>query len=254
MKLLWRLQKRSSPFCREPSLLARAEAVHAVAAALTAEPLPPPRALAQGNAHLNAALLAALFRARPALDSAAAAVQQRQLAAWLEEYSMEVSTLLVPSRGRAALSAQVCMALGGYDPWSAEGLWAAWLEEYALECALPYCSLPYFSQRAAADINIRRCFPHGNCFAVDTYWHTYVECMPSPCSVFLPLSHRMPELTGRLRAAQDSREERTFRVWLQSLLRDQVALGSLAEGLRDGARPRSASMPCGPCLRPAYIG
>ena len=36
---------------------------------------------------------------------------------------------------------------------------------------------------------------------------------------------------------QDSREERTFRVWLQSLLRDQVALRSLSEGLRDGARP-----------------
>lgn len=52
----------------------------------------------------------------------------------------------------------------------------------------------------------------------------------------------MPELTGLRRVAQDSREERTFRVWLQSLLRDQVALGSLAEGLRDGARPRSASM------------
>ena len=38
---------------------------------------------------------------------------------------------------------------------------------------------------------------------------------------------------GRL-LVQDSREERTFRVWLQSLLRDQVALRSLAEGLRDG--------------------
>ena len=37
---------------------------------------------------------------------------------------------------------------------------------------------------------------------------------------------------------QDSREERTFRVWLQSLLRDQVALRSLSEGLRDGAGPR----------------
>jgi hypothetical protein len=34
--------------------------------------------------------------------------------------------------------------------------------------------------------------------------------------------------------AQDSREERTFRVWLLSLLRGDVTITSLAEGLRDG--------------------
>ncbi|KAK9845228.1 hypothetical protein WJX81_000548 [Elliptochloris bilobata] len=105
----------------EPSLLARAEAVRTAAAEVTSEMLPPARAIAEGNAHLNVVLLAALFRARPALGALGAAGEQTQLAAGLEEYSLE-----------------------------------------------------------------------------------------------------------------DSREERTFRVWLQSLLRDEVALRSLAEGLRDG--------------------
>ena len=33
---------------------------------------------------------------------------------------------------------------------------------------------------------------------------------------------------------QDSREERTFRVWLLSLLRNEVHIQNLAESLRDG--------------------
>ena len=35
-------------------------------------------------------------------------------------------------------------------------------------------------------------------------------------------------------AAQDSREERTFRVWLLSLLRNEVHIQNLTESLRDG--------------------
>ena len=70
-------------------MLARAERLLGAAAALTREPLPPARAVAEGNAHLNAALLVALFRARPALDALAAAGERSQLAAWLEEYSLE---------------------------------------------------------------------------------------------------------------------------------------------------------------------
>jgi hypothetical protein len=112
--------------------------VRGAAAALTAEPLPPARALAEGNAPLNAALLAALFRAAPGLGA--------------------------PGLGP------------GLGPGPPAPL-AAWLEEYALE---------------------------------------------------------------------DSREERVFRVWLQSLLRDAVALRSLAEALRDGA-PAAPSAACFSC-------
>lgn len=91
------LRRASLPGCsrgsqglrREPSVLARAERLLGAAAALTREPLPPARALAEGNVPLNAALLAALFRARPALDALAAADERSQLAAWLEECSLE---------------------------------------------------------------------------------------------------------------------------------------------------------------------
>jgi len=114
--------------------------VRAAAAALTPEPLPPARALAEGNVALNAALLAALFRAAPGLGA--------------------------PGPGP------------GLGPGPPAPL-AAWLEEYALE---------------------------------------------------------------------DSREERVFRVWLQSLLRDAVALRSLAEALRDGA-PTHLACPLFGCWR-----
>lgn len=41
-------------------------------------------------------------------------------------------------------------------------------------------------------------------------------------------------------------------MWLQSLLRDQVALRSLSEGLRDGAcRGPNSAEPAGPCGEPA---
>ena len=40
--------------------------------------------------------------------------------------------------------------------------------------------------------------------------------------------------SGSHLCAQDSREERTFRVWLLSLLRNEVHIQNLTESLRDG--------------------
>jgi hypothetical protein len=64
---------------------------------LTEEPLPPARSLAEGSADMMTMLLASLFRARHGL--AAAAVdregQMTQFAQWLEEYDVQVSSLLL---------------------------------------------------------------------------------------------------------------------------------------------------------------
>ena len=115
-------------------MLARAERLVAAAAALTAEPLPPARALAEGNAHLNAALLAALFRACPALDALAAAGERAQLAAWLEDYSLEARTLVCSTLVCCYLCLPVTLV--GYaciwDWTCCERMQlAAWLEEYS---------------------------------------------------------------------------------------------------------------------------
>ena len=51
----------------------------------------------------------------------------------------------------------------------------------------------------------------------------------------MPLCRGRALPNGRsLLRAQDSREERTFRVWLLSLLRNEVHIGGLREALRDG--------------------
>ena len=84
--------------CSEADLLARAESVLAAARQLTSEPLPPARALAEGNADMMLALLAALFRARHGLGDAAAAAagQLQSFAQWLEEYDVRVCGLALP--------------------------------------------------------------------------------------------------------------------------------------------------------------
>ena len=64
---------------------------------LTKEPLPPARSLAEGSADMITMLLASLFRARHGLAAAAAdrEGQMTQFAQWLEEYDVQVSSLLL---------------------------------------------------------------------------------------------------------------------------------------------------------------
>lgn len=77
---------------RSGDLVARAASVLEAAAAMTSDPLPPARAIAEGNADMMLVLLASLFRARHGLHEAAAAVagHMSQFAQWLEEYDVQV--------------------------------------------------------------------------------------------------------------------------------------------------------------------
>jgi hypothetical protein len=85
-------------------LVARAATVLETAQTLTHDPLPPARAIAEGNPDLIMALLASLFRARHRLEKAAAALSGHisQFAQWLEEYDVKVGVTEATPAGPVA--------------------------------------------------------------------------------------------------------------------------------------------------------